>query len=310
MKIVITGSSGFVGRNLINYFQKSLFEIIALQRKNQKCPYFIRDLNDGKNLSKILSGADVIIHCASKVHCFDKSKNDLDEYRKVNVMGTKNLAKYAIKNGVKRFIFISSIKVNGESTANGELFKIGSKINPVDNYALSKYEAEKELLELSKKSRLEVVIIRPTLIYGPGVKANFLNLMKLIKFGFPLPFKNIKNKRSILYIENLAALIKECITSKYALNKILLAADPMPLSTNDLIQLISKTLQSKILLFNVPDLFWDIFSKIPILKNYSSRLTNSLEVDALETMELLKFKMPFSSEKGLIKTSNWFKKLP
>ncbi|EPQ6486777.1 NAD-dependent epimerase/dehydratase family protein, partial [Acinetobacter baumannii] len=210
MNILITGSSGFVGSYLCEYFTAMPeHSVLAQTRKNtQKLCNNIKtitfDINDDLT-SLDLSSVDVIVHCAGRAHIMKEAESDpLSIYRKVNVEGTLNLAKKAAKAGVKRFIFMSSIKVNGEVSDQVPFTPHDNIINIKDPYGLSKYEAEQSLLNLAQNSMMEVVIIRPALIYGPNVKANFNSMINLAAKGIPLPVGCLDNKRSMVSIYNLS----------------------------------------------------------------------------------------------------------
>jgi nucleoside-diphosphate-sugar epimerase len=202
--------------------------------------------------------------------------------------------------GIKRFIFLSSIKVNGESTYNGQPFTADDKPNPLDNYAISKYEAEIGLKEISKNTDMEVVIIRPSLIYGVGVKANFEALIKFINKGFPLPFASIKNnKRSFVSLDNLNDLIIKCIDHPDAANQIFLVSDGSSLSTRKLVEKIAGAMNKKIKLINIPISLLYLVAKLLGKEDAIIRLTGSLEVDITKTNDVLGWFPPFTVNEGL-----------
>ena len=260
-KILVTGSSGFIGQNLCQRLVKLNRDVLGTVRSED----IFSINNDFKNISvgsidkevnwnNALKDIDCIIHCAGKANMMNK-KNELDIFRLVNAEGTKLLAEQAVKAGVKRFIFLSSIKVNGEG-----FYKInGNKIytyrdvpDPKDAYAISKFEAEKALLEISDKTGLEVVILRLPLVYGFEAKGNLLRLIKLINYGIPLPFSLIKNKRSLIGIDNLIDVLICCIDHPDAKGKTLLVSDGEDLSTSDLLKKIASKMRSSIHLFPFP----------------------------------------------------------
>ena len=217
-KILITGSNGFLGKALCKSLLIKKYMIHASTRsKNHNFPQEIVNFDVGDICSKTkwqnaLLNIECIIHCAARTHVMKEKKyNILKSYRKINVEGTKNLAIQAASMGVKRFIFISSIKVNGEQTVDSSSFNTSSIPNPEDAYGISKWEAEQTLWDISKKTGLEVVIIRPPLIYGEGIKGNFLNLLDIIYRGVPLPLASIKNKRSFVGLQNLIDFLQEHI---------------------------------------------------------------------------------------------------
>nr|WP_305909918.1 NAD-dependent epimerase/dehydratase family protein [Methylomarinum sp. Ch1-1]MDP4522857.1 NAD-dependent epimerase/dehydratase family protein [Methylomarinum sp. Ch1-1] len=227
MKILLTGATGFVGRALTAELLRCHYDVVAGVRKvSTDLPNEIRqeavgDFSPDTEWSVALQGIDVVVHSAARVHVINENHADsLPIYRRVNVDVTLNLARQAAAAGVRRFIFISSIKVNGEKSAPGQAFKPDDLAANTDPYALSKYEAEQELMALSETTGMEIVIIRPPLIYGPGVRANFRALMKWVNKGVPLPFGAIHNKRSLLALDNLLDFVICCINHPKAANQI------------------------------------------------------------------------------------------
>jgi len=306
--ILVTGSSGFVGLNLISYLSKINNLTVygsssSTSIKDSKAKHTFTNLKllSDTNWSNSLTNIDCIVHCAARVHIMsDHNVDPLGEYRKINVEGTLNLAKQAQDAGVKRFIFISSIKVNGEKTNKGNFFSSKNIPEPVDPYGISKMEAENQLMELTKDSSMEVVIIRPCLIYGSGVKGNFRSLFKLVKSRIPLPFRSLKdNKRSFLAIENLLDLIHICINHTEAKNKIFLASDDSDLSTSELLILISESLNIKLRLFNMPIIFIIFFTKLIRKPGIGERLTESLQLDISDTKQILSWQPKISIQEAL-----------
>ena len=212
MLIAVTGSNGFIGKHLCNYLKKIGYDVRPIQRVKEKDAFQINDLKDNNDWERVLKGSDIVIHCASKVHSFEKKseKNKLS-YEEINVLATEKIAKEAVKLGIKKFIYLSTIKVYGEKTLAGEPIKNDSILNPMDTYSLSKLRAEEKLRNISAKNGLKIIIIRIPLVYGPLVKANFLSLIRLVNLQIPLPLKNIANKRSIIFIGNLVDFISKCI---------------------------------------------------------------------------------------------------
>ena len=312
MKVLLTGGTGFVGGHILSYLSDEGVDISLLGRSSvPNFPvekYFKGNIDEVSDYSSAFSEIDVVIHSAARAHVMnDLSLNPLDEFRKVNTKGTLNLAKQAAAAGVKRFIFISSIKVNGEKTTEDTPFRHGDPRLPEDAYGQSKSEAEEQLLELVASLAMDVVIIRPPLIYGPGVKANFRSLMKLASMSIPLPFGNIKkNKRSLVSVFNLADLIKVCLTHKNAANKILLVSDDRDVSTGELFALLKASFQKKNLSYSIPEqVFWWL-GRITGKKIIIERLCGSLCVDISETKSSLGWEPPVSLEKGLSMTTSYF----
>ena len=295
--IAVTGYSGFVGTELLKKINSEKQHLL-LGRKpisgNYKHQYF--DLSNA--VQKLdLSGAKVLIHCAARVHIMnDNSENPIDEFRAVNTKGTLNLATQAAQAGVKRFIFISTIKVNGESTTGRKPFN-EQECSPEDPYGVSKAEAEQQLLALGQQTGMEIVIIRPPLVYGEGVKANFASLMRLVNKGFPLPFRSInKNKRSLVSVYNLVDLIKVCVEHPNAANKVFLVSDDHDLSTAEMVQLMAKVQGKSNLALPVPTTLFSIAGSILGKKHVVDRLIGSLQVDITHTKDTLKWTPPYSVE--------------
>lgn len=246
-KILVTGANEFVGEALVfRLLVDKKFSPIAAARGATRlhglCPVVPFDLTHAKVLPA-LDGVQVIIHAAARVHVMNEAAGDaLAEFRKVNVQGTVKLAECAAASGVRRFIFISSIKVNGESTLPGKPFKADDHPNPQDPYGVSKYEAEEALKRPGHLTGMEVVIIRPPLVYGPGVEANFLNMLSWLNKGIHLPLGSIRNQRSLVAIGNLVSLIVTCIDHPRAANQTFLVSDGEDLSATQLLRRLSKAL--------------------------------------------------------------------
>ena len=280
---------------------------LFIRRKFLVVPFYQKEVSSSTDYSDCLESVDCVIHCAARVHIMDDSvKDPLLEYREVNTYGTINLAKQAAEAGVKRFIFISSIKVNGEATSLGSPFTEQSPRLPQDHYSRSKSEAEEGLIELSKRSSLEVVIIRPTLVYGPGVKANFASLMKLVSKGFPLPFRSIdKNLRSLVSVKNVSDLITKCITHPKASNQIFLVSDDHDVSTFDMVRYMSMACGKNILQIPIPLFIYILLGKLCRKELVINRLIGSLQVDISHTRKTLEW-MPIQSlEEGFRDTANY-----
>jgi nucleoside-diphosphate-sugar epimerase len=315
MSILVTGASGFVGRALINkLLANSDYKIFAAVRKSiSDFPSVVEQwkfdgISSTTDWNNALQGIDCIIHTAARVHIMSDTVNDpLEEFRSINTKGTLNLARQAAESGVKRFVYLSSIKVNGESTQLDMPFIEDNKFVPTDPYALSKYEAELGLLELAKKTQMEVVIIRPPLVYGPGVKANFLNIMKWLNKGIPLPFGSIHNKRSLVALDNLVDLILTCIDHHAAANQVFLVSDGEDLSTTELLQRVASALGKHSRLLPINQKLLELSLTLIGKKSLSQRLCSSLQVDISKAKKLLNWTPPISVEEGLRKTAEAFK---
>ncbi len=310
-RVVVTGAGGFVGRALCQSLEEARYDVTRIVRRNE--PQFtgsnfsvVPDIGGNTNWNSILRDHNCVIHLAARVHVMDKTLADpWNEYLQTNVNGTLNLAQQAAAAGVKRFIYISSVKVNGESTS-GKPFRPEDKPAPVDFYGQSKYEAEKGLKKIEAETGLQIVIIRPPLVYGPEVKANFLKLLKWIHKGLPLPFGAIHNKRSFIYIANLIHFIIKCVSYPGAAGETFLVSDGVDLSTPDLIRKMGSYMNRATLLIPIPVSFLELTGRALARRSELDRLCGSLQVDISKTAQLLKWNPPFSQEVGLEKTVAWF----
>ncbi|MBA2058337.1 sugar transferase [Psychrobacter cryohalolentis] len=315
MNILVTGANGFVGQSLVNnLLNNTKHKVVASVRKipsrKLSCEYrIINNLEDKPTLTNVFKDIDVVIHTAARVHVMDdKSVDPLMEFRKINVEGTLNLAQQAIKAGVKRFIFISSIKVNGEGTELGKPYTEDSKPNPIDPYGISKYEAEQGLLALAETTSLEVVIIRPTLVYGENVKGNFHSLMKWTYKGIPLPIGGIKhNLRSLVSVDNLVDFIVNCIEHKNAKNEVFFISDDDDISTADLLEGISQGLGVKNKALNIPVEFINTAASAIGKSGVAQRLSGSLQVDISKAKTLLGWHPKYSTSESIQKTAKSYK---
>lgn len=312
MRVLITGASGFVGGRLVKVLaEKTSFELYASARRQiENCPATVRIVEDFSSETDVVAaveGMNVIVHAAARVHVMNDSSHDpLDAFRKVNVEGTLNLARAAVAAGVKRFVFVSSIKVNGEGTLKGVPYSAGDTPAPMDPYGVSKREAEQALRELAAATQLEVVIIRPVLVYGPGVKANFLNMMRWIEKGIPLPFGAIHNQRSLVSIDNLVDLISVCIEHPAAANQTFLVSDGEDVSTTQLLRKMAHALDKRSYLLPVPSFLLEAGASLIGKKALSQRLCGSLQVDITKTKELLGWTPPVNLDQALRNTASAF----
>jgi nucleoside-diphosphate-sugar epimerase len=313
MKFLVTGASGFVGRSLCaELFQQGHEVVAAVRSANTQIDDFERvtvgTIDSATDWSAALYNADIVIHLAARVHVMsDVAVNPLDEFRKINVEGTLNLASQAVMASVKRFIFISSVKVNGEHTEVGAKFTEIDKPHPQDAYGISKLEAEQGLLSIAERSGMEVVIVRPPLIYGVGVKANFANMMRAVKRGIPMPFGTIHNKRSFVYVENLISLILLCITHPAAANEVFMVSDGDSLSTTELLRECARALGVKSRLFPVPQKVIEFGANLLGKADVAQRLCGNLQVDISKARTLLGWEPPFSVEEGLRLAADGFR---
>jgi nucleoside-diphosphate-sugar epimerase len=308
--IGVTGGTGFLGSALLAALADK--EVKCLGRKAPlglvERNFYQGTINAESDFSSFLCNIDILIHCAARVHMMnEQSVNPLAAFREVNTNGTLNLAQQAADAGVKRFIFISSIKVNGEFTEPGHPFTPDDVHIPMDPYGLSKYEAEVGLRKIAAETDMEVVIIRPPLVYGPGVKANFASMMKWVNKGLLLPLGGIKdNRRSLVSVENLVDLIITCIDHPNAANQTFLISDDDDLSTTQLLVNMAKALSVPSRLLAVPALWLTFAAKIVGKPAISQRLCGSLQVDISKTKELLNWQPPYSSAECIKKTADAF----
>ena len=309
MKVLVTGATGFVGKALIKNLWSENFGVKVLVRQSSVVlPLAVEQLVMGnlKNLTlsdssdflrEAFKGVEVVVHTAARVHLMnDNACNPLDEFRKINRDATLILARLAAESGVKRFIFLSSIKVNGEMTRPSHPFKPDDINVPSDPYGLSKYEAEQGLLALAQETDMEVVIIRPPLVYGPGVKANFSLMIKWLNKPVPLPFGAIHNQRSLVALDNLVSFISLCVDREKSLkasNQIFLISDGQDVSTTQLLKNIGQAMnfQSpsyiKAWLVPVPVSLMTFFAKLLGRGDIANRLFGSLQVDSSKAFDSL-----------------------
>jgi nucleoside-diphosphate-sugar epimerase len=303
--ILVTGANGFVGKVLCAELFRQGFEIRAIVRSlsnktngveqvlNNVEQVLIETIDIETDWTATLKDIDIVIHLAARVHVMnDQALNPLEEFRKVNVDGTLALAAQAAKAGVKRFIFISSVKVNGEFTETGKPFTEKDVANPQDAYAVSKHEAEQGLLLIAQQTGMEIVIIRPPLIYGAGVKANFASMLRTVKRGMPLPLGAIHNKRSFVYVGNLVSLIECCIDHPAAKNQVFLVSDGHDLSTTELLQECATALNVRLRLVPVPQNLIERFAAFFGKQSVAQRLCGNLQVDISKAHALLGWKPP------------------
>lgn len=310
MKILVTGATGFIGEALVNELARCNINVIAAVRSE------INNIPDGITKVKIkdicdigfsvlLSDVDVVVHCAAKTHISQESvSNPLIEFRKTNTLGTLNLAQHAAAAGVKRFIFLSSIGVSGNSTIKP--FLETDTPHPKGAYAISKYEAELSLLELAKTSNMEITIIRPPLAYGPNVSGNFKLLLNWMNKNIPLPFNSIKNKRSFIALDNLVDFIILCIKHPSAGNETFLIADDESLSTTELLRRTSLLLGKNPILVSINSKLLEFFLNLLGKKDLARRLLGSLEVDIGKAKRLLNWSPIINVNEGLRKMTEDF----
>jgi nucleoside-diphosphate-sugar epimerase len=309
--VLVTGASGFIGSHLVTRLQAlPVGKIWGMSRQpNVVLPagvsrFPVASLHSERIFDSPDLLIDVVIHLAARVHIVDENTSDaLKEFRRVNVDATLNIARQAAKAGIKRFVFLSSIKVNGDSTALSHSFTADQEAAPTDAYGISKKEAEQGLREIAAVSDMEVVIIRPVLVYGPKVKANFNSLLAAVHNGYPLPFKGVKNLRSLVALDNLVDFIFTCAHHPAAANQTFIVSDGQDVSTPELIRKIAQSFNKK------PRLLW---LPIPIMMGLAAvlgksaalkRICGSLRVDIAKNYQLLGWRPVVSLDDALSETS-------
>lgn len=304
--VLVTGASGFVGLHLCQHLLAQGYRVKAVARKatfaltHANLTYHQVDNIDGKtSWQGILDGVTVVVHLAARVHQMnDRKMKALSAYQEVNVKGTQHLVRQAVKHQVSRFIYISTIKVNGEKTFEMP-FRADDQPHPQDAYSLSKLQAEKILQEEARRQGMEWVIIRPPLIYGPQVKGNFKQLIKLAKTAYPLPLHSIKNQRSLVSVFNLVSFIECCLSHQNAQREVFLVSDNQDLSTPGLIRALRAAMGKRSGLFPFPIFILKLLGLVLGKKRQLERLTESLQVNIEKSMRLLNWQPPYSIDESL-----------
>lgn len=301
-RVFVTGATGFVGSRLIECLRDDGHSVTAAVRRsvNVGVPVFqMGDLSEEQEWSSALVGQDVIVHCAARVHMMSETAADpLAAFREVNVGATLNLARQAAAAGVRRLIFLSSIKVNGELTEPGRPFTSHDSPAPADPYAVSKVEAEAGLVELARQTGMELVIIRPVLVYGPGVKGNFQRMMDRVQRGGVLPLGAVDNRRSLVALDNLVDLIVTCVDHPAAAGQIFLVSDGEDISTPEMLRHMGRVLGRQVRLLPVPVSWLKMGAALLGKRSEAQRLCGSLQVDIEHTCKTLDWKPPVSLEQG------------
>lgn len=312
-RVLVTGANGFIGKALCEKLFADGWPVVGTVRNKHpasKLPFGseivkVDTLGSDTDWKEALNGVDTVIHLAARVHVLSNSAAEVfKEYRKVNVAGTEHLAQMAASMKVRRFIYMSSIKVNGEGKQIP--YTERDKPMPSNPYGISKYEAEQLLQVIAAGTDLEVVVLRPSLVYGPQVKANFLKLFKVVNMGIPLPFANVKNQRSLIFLGNLIDAIVLCIDHPKAAGKTYLLSDGVDMSTPELIQKVASMLGKPPRLFPFSLTFLRQLAKVVGKGEAVSRLLDSLSVDCSKICTELEWEPPFTMEEGLGETAKWY----
>ena len=327
--ILVSGANGFLGSALSQTLTVRGYEHKKIVRRACLGAISVGNIDNQTAWGDALTGVDVVVHLAARVHVMHDTVTDpLAEFRKVNVFGTERLAREAARAGVRRFIYVSSIKVNGEQAPGSYLSQIastqippgspllkggtlgafseGDEPNPQDPYGVSKWEAEQALHRVAQETGLEVVIVRPPLVYGPGVGANFLRLLALVQKGVPLPFGAIKNQRSLVYVGNLVDAIITCLEHPAAAGQTYLVSDGEDVSTPELIRRIAHALGRPARLLPVPPILLRFAGQLTGKSAQVERLLDSLAIDSSKIRRELGWTPPFTMEQGLAETMEWF----
>ena len=311
-KVLVTGANGFVGRALCAEALVRGMQVCGSVRGNCDLPagvegVVVGEVDDSTNWQGALNGCDVVIHLAARVHVMhERAKNPLEAFRRVSVQGAEHLARTAVASGVKRFVYVSSVKVNGEETLSGTSYAERDMPMPQDAYGVSKWEAEQALHHVADETGLEVVIVRPPLVYGAGVKGNFAQLLRVLSCDIPLPLASIKNQRDLIYVGNLVDALLACAMHPAAVGQTYLVSDGEGVSTPDLIRSLAKALSQRCFVFPFP-IFMMQFLAMLLGKSVAvDRLTQSLQIDSSKIRDELGWRPPFTLQQGLQATSEWY----
>lgn len=311
--VLVTGANGFVGKAVCEHLLRCGANVKGAVRSSPLASYQVQapSLTADANWTVQLQQVDVVVHCAARVHVMSDTATDpLAAFRAVNTEGTLSLARQAAEAGVKRFIFISSIKVNGEQTEQGKPFDENVQSPPADPYGRSKYEAEQGLMALAKECGMAVTIIRPPLIYGEGVKANFANMMAWVRKGIPLPFARLNNARSLLALSNLCDFIAYAMAHPAAVNQVFLVADPVAVSTSQLLAAIADAEGVACRLFYLPPGLIRWLGRCLGIDAKLQRIYGSLEMDTGKAQSRLQWSAPYSLSQTLSLMASSHNELP
>ena len=303
MKVAVTGANGFVGSAVCDRLvqtNNTVRPVVRTSSSSGPDAFAVGDIHGKTDWREALQGMDCVVHCAARVHVMDDRSGDpLAAFRAVNVEGTQRLAEQAVQAGVRRLVYVSSLKVLGETTPPGKPFLAKSAPAPKDPYGISKWEAETALRAIGNASGLDVVVVRPPLVYGPGVKANFARLVQAVARGIPLPLGSVSNRRSLVGLDNLTDLIATCAQHPAAAHQTFLVSDGLDTSTPELIQAIAHALGRPARLWSVPVALLRLAGRLSGQGAQVERLTGSLQVDIRHTREVLGWTPQVTLQQGL-----------
>ena len=310
---LVTGANGFVGRALCHAMLHHGWTVNAGVRR--ECPLpkgakpvVVGELHGETDWANALRGVQVVIHAAARAHVIrETSATPMDEFRKVNVVGTENLGYAAAANGAKRLVFVSSIGVHGWWTQPGKPFVEKDEASPYNAYTLSKWEAEQSLVRISNETGMEVVIVRSPLVYGAGAPGNVAQMLNFLAKGIPLPFAAVKNLRSLIYVENLVDALRVCATHSNAAGQTYLVSDGQDISTPDLLKQLGAGMRMPIRIFPCPAAVLKFAGKLSGKSDQIERLLGSLQVDSDKIRRDLNWQPPYSLQQGLQATADWYR---
>lgn len=312
-RVLVTGATGFVGRALCPVLAEAGFRVTAAARDAAaRVPSADRivavpDIGPDTDWTEALKDANAVVHLAARVHRMSEGKSEaLAENRRINTEGTRRLAEAAAEAGAKRFVFLSSVKVNGESTDGRAPFAETDVPAPQDSYAISKWEAEQALARIAATGALQPTILRPPLVYGPGVRANFLALLKVCRAAPPLPFGSVANRRSLLFVGNLADAVRRCLTRPEAAGKTYMVSDGEDVSTPELIRRLARAMHRPARLVPVPPSLLRFLAGLAGKGETVARLLDTLAVDGRKIRQDIGWSPPFTLGEGLARTAAWF----
>lgn len=313
--VLVTGANGFIGYELCNKLLSDNFRVKGIVRSKNYNDRFLTGIDISQlesvgpktDWSKAIIEIDCVVHLASRVHVMPNDTHDpFSSFQEINVAGTEHLAKEAALSNVRRFIYISSVKVNGEGKSRP--YNEEDIPTPQDDYGVSKWEAEKVLNQISKETGMEIVILRSPLVYGPRVKANFLRLLEIAERGIPLPLACVKNQRSLIYLGNLVDAIVTFMKHPKAAEQTYFVSDGEDVSTPELIRRISSALERPTRLFPFPPILLKMAGIMTGKSVAIDRLLRSLSIDCSKIRRELDWQAPFSMEQGLKETAEWYRK--